>query len=506
MKNKIKRIHIKEHINQIREDLVVDKLNAIEWSILALILLFISLTLFYVDNLGMFLTYFWVNEELFKSGSIRFLGNNQLPYGIVQQWFCELWVLPLNILRRFFDFSSANTLTVIWFKLSMAFIMTLCMAELKKVAQILGIQAERIKWMLILFTSTILVALPVFHIAQSDILYTYISLIAIREYLKGNHKRFLIYFALAISCKAIAVIIFIPLILLKEKRIIYIIRDSVAGVTLFLVERVWYKIIDKIDTLIRNRTTQYVVTKTVVVETAQETVETVVEKSIDQTNTDFFSHFYNKALFFEFPAIRKGYMASLLVTLFVLLCIWCYVQKKEEEREWMQKSLYAVSIAWLIFFANSSPSPYWIVAMYPAVFLLIFMQPDRIKTNMLVQSCFTLTMFLVYVVNTEWVYGGSCNLDYLLFKGLLKEGHDSVDGPFVARYLYNLGIEKYMNIVTAICLAAAIGFAVINYHRTQISDGMTEADEKKTMHGFAIWQIAFLGIWYIANVWVVQRW
>ncbi len=125
---------------------------------------------------------------------------------------------------------------------------------------------------------------------------------------------------------------------------------------------------------------------------------------------------------------------------------------------------------------------------------------------MLVQSCFTLTMFLVYVVNTEWVYGGSCNLDYLLFKGLLKEGHDSVDGPYVARYLYNLGIKDYMNIVTAICLAAAIAFTLINYHKIEISDNMSETEEHKIMHGFAIWQIATLGIWYVINVWVVQRW
>lgn len=492
---------IKNHTKKIKDDLVVDRLNGIEWVVLSFILLLVLVTLFYGDNLGMFLTYYWNNEGLFTSGNLSLLGNNRLPYGIVQQWFCALWTMPVNLVSRFVDFEIANVVTVIWFKLSMAFVLTLCMSEMIKVGTLLEISKERIKWMLILFCSTILVALPVFHIAQSDILYSYISLMGIRSFLNKDTKKFILFFAMAISCKAIAVLIFIPLVLLREKRILYILRDSALGASIFVLERVWYKIIDKINALITGNNAQ----KTLEVKTVVDETEVIVEKSLDQVNVDFFSHFYHKMLYFEFPAIRKGYMAAVLVVLLVLLYIWCYVQKKDSD-QWKHNCVYAVAVAWLIFFINASPSPYWIVTMFPVWFLLMFIQPERLKTNLLLENVFTLSMFLVYVVNTDWVYGGPGNLDYLLLKGLLKEGHDSVNGPYVARYLNNLGIESVMNVITAVCLAVAIGLMVINNRRVNVDDELTVDDEKKTMHGFAIWQIAVLAIWYVINVWVVQRW
>lgn len=126
---------------------------------------------------------------------------------------------------------------------------------------------------------------------------------------------------------------------------------------------------------------------------------------------------------------------------------------------------------------------------------------------MLLMNAFTLTMFLVYVVNTHWVYGGSANLDYLLLKGLLPEGHVSTsEGPYVARYLNNLGIESFMNVITAVCLAAVIGLVAVNYHKSKVDDGMSEKEEKTVMHGFAIFQIGFLWLWYLINVVVVSRW
>ena len=497
------RIDIKKYVTNIKSDLVVDKLNAVEWIVLGLLLMMIWLTLFYGDNLGIFITYFWTNEGLFNGGNIRFLGNNQLTYGIVQQILGELWVLPANLIYRFYKFNAANTVTVLWYKLCMPVIMTLVMHTMIRIGKELFISAKRIKWMLILMLSTVLVALPVFHIAQTDLLYSLLILLGIEAFIKDNRKRFILFFAMAISCKVIAVFVFVPLVLMREKRIFYLLRDIIFGCMIVPIERVWYKIVGALNNLIVGKQ-EYVVQ-------VQQTVndkQVVVEKSLDQVNTDFMSHFYHKMLFFEFPAVRKGYMASLLVTLFVLLCIWCYVQKKDDIAEWNYKCIYVSVVAWLIFFVNSSPSPYWIVAMYPMLFLMVFMKTERIRLNMLLVNVYTLSMFLVYIMNTGWVYGGSMNLDYLLLKGLLKPGHvsDYDEGPCVVRYLNNLGVDSIMNIVTAVCLASAIAIVVANYHKIDIKEDLSDEYEHKLMHGMTIFQIGFLGIWYIINVWVVSRW
>lgn len=506
MKNKVM---LKEKINNsalmIKKNLIVDRLNAIEWALLCIVLIAVFLTLFYDDNPGMFLTYFWANNGLLRGGDIHALGSNQTTYGIVQQFFCEIWCLPVNIAYLIHPFVVHNPVSLLWFKLSMVLFIILSMREMVRLGKSLDIDEDRIKWMLILFCSTILVALPVFHIAQTDILYGYLILVSIRYYFEDNLKRFILFGAMAVSCKGIAVIVIIPLILLREKKILRIIVNSILTVSIFVGERLWYRVVDKLNSLIHSGNSVASANSSVIDETSA--VGSTVESTYDKVSAGLIPHFYNKALFFEIGAVRKGYVVSILVVLFVLLCIWCFAQKKEDTVLYKQKSIYAIAVAWLIFFTYASPSPYWIVVLYPFLFLLMFINYDRIRINLLLETCFTLTMFLVYVVDTFWVYGGANNLDLLLLRGLLPEGHVSnTEGPYVARYLNNLGVGSVMNVVTAICLACAIGLVAVNYYNSNIKEELDEKYEKTLMHGFTIFQIVFLYVWYAVNVFVVSRW
>jgi len=95
-----------------------------------------------------------------------------------------------------------------------------------------------------------LVALPVFHIAQSDMLYTYLTVLGIHAFLKNDKKKFILFFAMAVSCKVIAVFVFIPLLLMMEKRILHIARDGILGVIILPLERIWYKLVDLLNTAI----------------------------------------------------------------------------------------------------------------------------------------------------------------------------------------------------------------------------------------------------------------
>ena len=55
-------------------------------------------------------------------------------------------------------------------------------------------------------------------------------------------------------------------------------------------------------------------------------------------------------------------------------------------------------------------------------------------------------------------------------------------------------------------MAVSISLMVINHCRVAINNEMTADDGKKIMHGFTIWQVSVLAVWYMINVWVVQRW
>ena len=480
--------------------------NRLEWGVALSAFFLIFTTMFYSDNFGMFLTYFWENEELFTGKSIDFFGTMQLPYGLAHQWLCQIWVLPINLFYHLFEFDFNSPMAVLWYKLCIPVFLVICMREMRCIADTLGIEAKRIKWMLFLFVTTVLVALPVFHVAQTDALYLLFMLKGFHALLKKDTKKFLLWFAISVSFKVISLFIFIPLILLEEKRILYVLRNLILGCVIVPIQQVWYRIIAALNSVLfpvdQSADPMAAVVETAAAAETAGTVETqagVVE--------GFYSHFFNKSLYFEFPAVRKGYVASLLIFLFVLLCIWCYMQKKEETEKWQQKCLYAAAISLALFFVMASPSPYWIVILYPFLFLLIYTNHDRLRFNLILEKAFTMTMFLVYVMNTYWVYGGAQSFDWLFLTkwGIVPFGHEFQGGPNIAGYLEKISVDKFMPIITAVCLASIIGIAWINYPKVKCDEELTEEYKIELQHGMAIFNTLFLLVWYVVNVILISR-
>lgn len=488
---------MKNKVEALKKRFITEQPNKVEWGLAILAFFLIFTTMFYGDNFGMFLTFFWENEELFSGQSLDLLGSNQLPYGLMHQWICEIWVLPINLLYHLFDFDFNSPFSILWYKFIIPVFLLLCMKEMDHIAQIMKVQKKNIIWMQLLFVTSVLVALPVFHIAQTDTLYLFFMLRGVRALLQNDMKMFLVYFAISISFKMISLFAFIPLVIMQEKRIIYIVRNMMVGCLIVPLQHGWYRVIHLI-----NNTFFY---KDLNVEQVEAALENVEESQ--EALTGFYSHFYNKILYFEFPAVRKGYVASLLVFLFVLLCIWCYIQKTEDTDAWRQKCIYVTAVSFLLFFVMSSPSPYWIVILYPFLLLLIYMNIDKLRVNLILEKAFTMTMFLVYVINTDWVYGGSQSFDWLFLTrwGIVPKGHELQGPPTIAGYLDKLYIPKFMPVITAICLASVIGIAYINYPKVKYDEELTEEYMLELQHGFVVFNVLFLIVWYVVNVVLISR-
>ncbi|MGN0157277.1 MAG: hypothetical protein ACI39N_08500 [Lachnospiraceae bacterium] len=478
--------------------------SRMEWGFAVLMSALFFLTMFYVDNFGMFLTYFWTNEGLIDGRTFNALGYQGLPYGILHQWLCEIWVIPVNIIYHITGTGFDGTAALLWYKFFVTFFFILCMAETGKIAKTLEIDDEQIKWMQFFILTSLLVALPAFHVAQTDVTYLLLMLMGFHAYLKDDYKKFIIYFALAIPLKIIAIFAFIPLILLKEKRIFYVIRDLILGCIIVPVEQILYRLVDFLNRTFISASQTVIQSQTVV---QSQTVAQEAEKTTEEVKLGFMQHFYYKSLYFEFPAVRKGLVASLLVFVFVLLCIWCYMQKRGTIREWKKTALYAVTTSLSIFFVMASPSPYWIIILYPFLFLLLFSNKDCFRINMLLQHAFTLTMLFVFVIDTYWVFGGSMTFDWLFLSkwGLLPGNHKFQEGPSIAGYLEKYGLDVFMPVMTAICLGSIIGILWINHPKSTYTEELDENYRIKLQHGFAIFGIALMVIWYAANIVLLGR-
>ena len=488
---------MKSGLENLKKDFFKAYPNRVEWVTAAVVLLLYFFTMFYRDNLEIFNTHFILNENFINGQSISFLGSMTLPYGVLHQWVCAIWVLPINLLYHLLGITIDSPLAILWCKLCVALFFILCMREMKYIADDLKIECDGKKWMQIFCITSILVALPIFHVAQTDALYLLFMMKGFRALINQDTKRFLVWFAISVSFKMLTLFIFIPLILLEEKRIFYVIRNLILGCIIIPLEQIWYRIIAVLNGVLFSTEQRK--------ESVVSAVQSVEERADMQEG--FYSGMLRGVLYFEFPALKKGYTASVMVFFFALLCIWCYMQKKESTREWQQKCLYGTVLALLLFFTMACPMPYWIVIAYPFLFLLIYTNPKAIRFNLLLEKVFTLTMFLVFLKNTYWVYGGAQSFDNLFLTkwGIIPLGHEFQGQPNIFRYLEKAGIYEFLPIITAICLAGTIGILWINHAKVQYDEELTYEYTVKLQHGFAVVNIAILFIWYAINVILIGR-
>ena len=452
------------------------------------------ITTYYKDNYEIFYNAYVNLDNLFRGKSIEAFGNKSLPYGVMHQWISEIWTLPSYILCRLAGIEFSAIIITIWNKLCIVIFYFLCICEMNRLADSLGIKSENKQWSVLLFASNILVVLPVFHIAQTDVIYLYFMLKGTEAYIKDDTKGFVLWYAIANSIKFIPIFVFIPLVLLKEKRILVCVRNIVLGCMLIPIQQIWYRIIGLINGLLFS--------------ISNKGVTNLVESANEQAHASdsFYSKISSYVLFFEFPAVRKEYTASVLILGFGILCIYCYSKTKITHKG----ILWVIEASLLLFFLNVSPAPYWIVIMFPFVYLQMFLHESDNSTrrlNMILDKVFSWSLMVVYVMSTYWVYGGSQTFSGTVLEkiGIIPMGHVLKGQPNIAGYLNKLGINELMPIIVAICLASAVGYIAINCVDTNDDDVLPEKYACILRHGMLIVNIAVLYIWYIMNVILLGR-
>lgn len=478
-----------------------EKPNKIEWILLGAVYFLFFTTTFYNDNLSIFRNHFDICEQFLARQSLDILGRISLPYGVFHQWICSLWVMPINILHHLFGVASDGIFAILWYKTIILIFFVLCIREMRHIAETLEIKTESARWMEILFASSILVVLPVAHVAQTDALYLFFMLKGFHALLKNDTGKFLLWFAVSVSFKMISVFAFIPLILLEEKRILYVFRNVVLGCCIIPGQQLWYRVVGVLNGLIFRGSES---TTKDVTDSVTSAIETVGAQ--EEVMSSFYTKIAKYTLHFEFPILVKGYTASLFIFLFALVCIWCYVQKKESAKEWKNKCLYGAVISMGVFFITASPGPYWIVIWYPFLFLLIYTRTEILRMNLLLEKTFTLFLFITNVITTYWVYGGASTFDHLfLEKWGIVPNHQEVDLPNIAGYMYKLGARAFIPIVTAICLAGFVGIVWVNYPKVKYNEDLTDEYVLRLEHGFTITNIVLLIVWYVINVVLLSR-
>jgi hypothetical protein len=398
-------------------------------------------------------------------------GWSAIPYGLILQWASAIWALPIYILSRVGILSRTAVIARIWYKIFVIIFLAIDTWQLGEIAKKIKLSDEKKDWLILYFLSSLLVMLPAVHIAQMDAVYMFFILMGIVYYLNDEYRKFLLCFMIAIPGKYMPLFIFVPLVLLKEKRYLYIFRDLFVGISLVLVDKVLNSAGYRIEAYLG--------------------INPMDEININTTATDNFESLLSS----NFTAFSS--QMSICVLLFALLCIYCYTKKSDLKNK---LAIYVSFLGLAILFSFGYSTPYWIILIMPFILLLIFSENVNYNILLPMEVIFTIGFIYVFIIHISWIFGSSDTFDFLLFS-LIPGFEQSIHGQ-VHDFIRVRNLDIYDGAFSAVMVACLIAVMFLTY---PLKHDKNVEDTKSGLYlkGWYWVRMALAYGWIFLNIWVV---
>jgi len=370
-------------------------INRKQWSILA-VLFGICLINYCYNDLPMIVRHainIWYQLE--DANLMHFYETGyQLPIGKLNQLSGEvpydfglyipfaLWNFPVYIWEKVSGLTfEGNLLALLWIRIGLMIPFAGCNWALWKIGSFLEKDETEKSCLCFLFSSSLFLINGLFCLGQIDIINTFFMLMGLLAYMKREKKKFILWFMLAITCKVFALMIFLPLLVLWEKRILHIIANLLQAMILTLGTKVIF-FYDKM-----------------------------------QTPTTFDERRFSRFLF-DRQITFNNCSISFFVLFFSILLIWCWNEECCRER-WVNKAVWTAFAGYACFFCGATTYPYWAVVFSPFIPLLILLYPEKGKLLLWLEMIAAVLYFLKGVCDYGWVYTAETNMRWMLM-GILN--------------------------------------------------------------------------------------
>lgn len=152
-----------------------------------------------------------------------------------------VWNIPVYLLGLITEPTMITSVGVhLWYKLLTTIFYMLTAYYMAKICRLRGMDHRTSLWVAFLFVSNPISMFSQFMFGQYDIITAFFMVLGIYYYFKDDRKKFITFFAIAVTCKYFALLIFVPMLLMKEKKILRIIIDGLGVISLFAVEVLIY--------------------------------------------------------------------------------------------------------------------------------------------------------------------------------------------------------------------------------------------------------------------------
>lgn len=416
----------------------VEKLNdrpieKTDWILLLVMSVFIFVTMFYGDlkiiyhhSLTFLDTLFHLDMPNFYANT---LANPCFGFGAVYYWMVyaviAVWNLPIWILTRFLHVEEYAVPCLMWSKLQMIFFFLLTLWMMEKILKDFGFGKEKYRFTQFMFASSLLVVLPTVAIAQIDMITVFLMLWGIREYLNSDKItwKFLLIFSFAAAMKIFALFVFIPLVLLREKRILYVIGDMIAGVLCIVFCLLPYA-----------GREDYVEATSILNDVM---VSRMFSTAFTGGNT-------------EIPAF---------LALLVALSIYAYATEVKTRDEYFYNVIWMTLAVFSAFFIFVYAHPYWIVLLAPYLAFLLVVRSDKMKLNMILEFFISSCASVYYCISFQVYMTRDTFSDLILRK---FAGTSDTGCPNLGEFITKHNLEQYVSSLFMIFAVCLIAFLIIN--------------------------------------------
>lgn len=288
-----------------------------------------------------------------------------------------IWNFPLWLIERINGGNIQNSFIAILYAKSMLIVAMVIIARLlgKIIEEITGEEKGTGAIAFTYLSSSVLLASALI-IGQYDVLCVIFILLGLLYYLRGDHKRFILYFMIANSMKYFAILLMLPLLCIKEKNVLKIIRDMAASMIITVLFKLLF---------------------------------TLGGNAVGLGNSNGLIGILVSYNIF-------GGISIFWVAYFMLL-IYCYKMDQNIDKSYLNKVVVYVSfIPYLLMYLFSPAYPYWIVLLVPFSALLIHTNKKNIRYNIVLTTLFETCILLRHFTWYSWCYDGETFIGMLIYK------------------------------------------------------------------------------------------
>lgn len=352
-----------------------------------------------------------------------------------------------------------------------------------RIARECDVDKEEAKWASILFLSSGVFFYTEVVIGGYDVISVAFTLLGIYGYLRKDNKCFVLCFAMAIAMKMFAVFLFIPLVLVKEKKLYKIFLYVLGGISVITIPKIYFTIASHrflIDRALDDA-----------LQEGQQVDANAIAASVGYANNGIIDHgavTVNEALFpegrmLEYTFVSMDALPLVFVGMFALWA-FCYLYKKEMGK---REVIYLCAVTMSIFVLTVKIHPQWCIILMPYLALLIIFNPGRMKDNLIFEGMFAVG----YVLNRALSYYWTCNLNMIenmmMPQHNFSYGSDEVSGSDYGFIYYINKLSEKTGISTinisyvfkAAVVTGLIMFLIWNYPGRKRSEPEVNSDYKQ---------------------------